>query len=311
MHIIRDIDQCTDQYQGAVIAIGNFDGLHLGHQSIIRSATELAKSLSAPLAVMSFEPHPREFFSQEHERLRIYPPHQKLELLQACGIDILFMLRFNEELANTSADNFIKHVLAERLKAKHIVTGYNFAFGKGREGNTETLKAAEKNGLFGYTSCEPVSVDGKVVSSSAIRSLLEGGDVEKAGALLGRAYSITGHVIPGAERGRTLGFHTANISLHELYKPRWGVYAVRLRIMSEGQWLEGIANVGVKPTFNPTEPLLEVHIFDFDRFIYGEVVEVEFLNFIRPEECFLSVEALLEQIHKDIEDVRAIHQKCA
>jgi riboflavin kinase / FMN adenylyltransferase len=311
MHIIRDIDQCPAEYQGAVIAIGNFDGVHLGHQKIIRSASEIAKSLSAPLAVMTFEPHPREFFSKEHVKLRIYPPHQKLELLQACGTEILFMMRFNEQLANSSADHFITHVLAEQLKAKHIVTGYNFAFGKGRQGSTETLQKAAQKGLFGYTACDATTVDGAPVSSSAIRGLLEGGDVEKAGKLLGRPFSITGHVIPGAERGRTLGFHTANISLHELYKPRYGVYAVRLRIMSEGQWLQGIANIGVKPTFNPSEPILEVHIFDFDRYIYGEMVEVEFLTFIRPEECFLSVEALLEQIRKDIADVQAIHQKCA
>ncbi len=307
LRIIRDHQHCPASAQGAVIALGNFDGVHAGHRSIINQAKDIAQTIGAPAAVMTFEPHPREFFAREKSRLRMYPLSQKLELLEEAGIELVFMMRFNKTLASTSAQGFVEDILHKHLKARHVVTGFNFAFGKGREGNTQTLAEYAQKAGFGFTACPQVQIDGKTVSSSAIREFLAGGDIEKADQLLGEPYRLRGRVRPGAQRGRTLGFHTANIAIAPLFKPRYGVYAVRARVGSHGTWHQAIANIGVKPTFNPSEPLLEVHIFDFDQMIYGKILEVEFLEFLRPEMCFVNVEALVQQIELDIAHAKEVH----
>ena len=307
LKIVRDTEHCPLSAQGAVIALGNFDGVHAGHRAIINEAKAIAKRLGTVPAVMTFEPHPREFFSREKTRLRMYPLAQKLELLEEAGIELVFMMRFNKKLASTPAKAFVDDILHGQLKAKHVVTGYNFAFGKGREGDTQALADYAQQAGFGYTACPQVQVEGKTVSSSEIRRLLAGGDIESADRLLGEPYRLRGRVRPGAQRGRTIGFPTANLAIAPLFKPCYGVYAVRARVGNHGIWHRAIANIGVKPTFNPSEPLLEVHIFDFNEMIYGKILEVEFLEFLRPEMCFVSVEALVQQIEKDVAHARQVH----
>jgi riboflavin kinase/FMN adenylyltransferase len=303
MRIIRDTRYCPPDARGAVIALGNFDGVHIGHRAIIRRAVELAKQLGTHAAVMTFEPHPREFFAPDAPRLRMYSLRQKLSLLEEAGIKQVFLMRFNQALASTSASDFVEQILHRQLGARHVVTGYNFAFGKGRAGNTDMLAAHAKQHGFGFTACDPVTLDGNTVSSSAIRALLDAGNLTEATRMLGAPYRLHGRVRSGAARGRTIGYPTANIALDRLFKPKLGVYAVQARLPG-GEWHHGIANIGVKPTFNLTTPMLEVHLFDFNQMIYGQKLEVMLNAFIRPEIRFASVDALLEQIRSDVEQAK-------
>ena len=303
MRITRDTRYCPTDAKGAVIALGNFDGVHIGHRAIIRRAVELAKELGTHAAVMTFEPHPREFFAPDAPRLRMYSLQQKLELLEDAGIEHVFLMRFNQALASTSASDFVEQILHRQLGARHVVTGYNFAFGKGRAGNTDMLASVAAQLGFGFTACQPVMLDGKAVSSSAIRALLAEGELEEANRMLGMHYHLCGRVRSGAARGRTIGYPTANIALDRFFKPKLGVYAVQARLPGS-EWHHGIANIGIKPTFNLTTPMLEVHLFDFDQMIYGQKLEVALNAFLRPEIRFASVEALLEQIRSDVEHAK-------
>ena len=305
MRIVRHAHLCPEAARGAVIALGNFDGVHLGHRAVIGHAIDIARKTSAPAAVMTFEPHPREFFSPDKTRLRMYPLQEKLAMLKDIGVDVVFLMHFNKGLAATSAHDFVDDVLHTKLKAAHVVTGYDFAFGKGREGNTEMLAQYAQAAGFGFTAYPQVLNDTMTVSSSAIRALLTDGKVEQASRLLGQPYRISGHVRSGEARGRTLGIPTANISLSHLFKPRLGVYAVRARLAGEPVWHDAVASIGTKPTFTPTQALLEVYIFDFSRSIYGQKLEVEFYHFLRPELRFSSAEALITQMHADISDVKS------
>jgi riboflavin kinase / FMN adenylyltransferase len=300
MRIIRDPVHCPKNAQGAVIALGNFDGVHTGHRSIISYACKTAHHMGVPAAVMTFEPHPREFFAKDGKRLRMYSLHQKLALLAELGVDTIYLMRFNQKLAATSAHDFVETILHQQLKARHLVTGRDFAYGKGREGNTLMLAGYAQDAGCSFTACDPVTIDGEIVSSSAIRTALREGKIDRANLLLGAPYRICGRVHAGAARGRTIGFPTANILLRHLFKPCFGVYAVRVRLPGQTQYLDAIANVGIKPTFHTTEPLLEVHIFDFDQMLYGQKIEVEFCHFLRTEQRFDSVDALVAQIHQDI-----------
>jgi len=309
MRIVRDFAVCPPECKGAVIALGNFDGVHLGHQSILRSCMDTAHAAGIKAAVMTFEPHPREFFGRSHERLRIASFRRKAELLRDAGIDILFVVRFNERFSSLAAEAFVQEVLHRQLAVKHVVTGYNFAFGKGRSGTTDFLMKQGRSLEFGFTACSPVhEVGGKVVSSSAIRQLLAVGDVRKAAQWLGRPYDIEGKVQKGQQRGRTIGFPTANISLTHLFKPRFGVYAVR--ISAGGTWYDAVANLGVRPTFDQHEALLEVHGFDMNQSLYGQQVRVEFVDFIRDEKRFDNVEALRTQIVADCAQAREVLGGC-
>lgn len=305
MRIFRDPSLCPPDAKHAVIALGNFDGLHTGHRVILAHATDTARKLGAPAAVMTFEPHPREFFFRERGRLRIYSLRQKLALLKECGIELVFLMRFNKALATTSAHDFATGMLHRDLQAQHVVTGYNFAFGRGREGNTGMLARYALEAGFGFTACPPVETDGMAVSSSAIRELLAAGKLEKASQLLGHPYRLCGRVRQGTALARTLGFPTANIPLDKLFRPRFGVYAVRMRVEGKGASYDAIANIGIKPTFRPHEPVLEVHLFDFNRPLYGKRLEVTFCTFLRDEQRFPDADALKQQIQRDIAQVRA------
>jgi len=301
--IIRDFNTINPAYRSAVIALGNFDGVHLGHREILEQCIASAKAYNVPAAVMTFEPHPREFFSQAHERLRLCSLRQKIELMESIGIDTLFLVRFNKTFSSLPAEEFVGDVLHRQLAVKHVVTGYNFAFGKGRGGTTDFLETQAHQFGFGFTACPPVAGAGdQIISSSAIRQLLTAGEVGEAVALLGHPYVIEGKVRKGQQRGRTIGFPTANLSLGRLFKPRYGVYAVRAKI-GRGRY-NGIANIGIKPTLGGSEPLLEVHVFGLNRELYGERLRVECVAFIRDERKFDSLDALKTQITLDCQQAR-------
>ncbi|MDX1974600.1 MAG: bifunctional riboflavin kinase/FAD synthetase [Rickettsiales bacterium] len=309
MRIIRTTQNCPESAQGAVVALGNFDGVHLGHQAILRHTVEQAKAMGCKAAAMTFEPHPREFFNRKKSAvsssLRIYSLRQKLALLRECGIDTLFLARFNSEFASLSAQDFIQTILHGSLKARQVITGQNFAFGQDRQGNTELLTSQAAALGFGYTAMEPI-VDGnaQIISSSAIRVALEQGDIKKASLMLGRNYAIGGHVRHGQKRGKELGFPTANLSLAGLFKPRYGVYAARLKL---GDTLyDAVANLGIKPTFSSTEPLLETHAFDMNKNLYGHYIEVQLGEFIRNQKKFDTLNALRSQITADARQARVL-----
>lgn len=304
MRIIRNLSLAPDACKHAVVALGNFDGVHLGHQAILAHARTLAKAQGKPLAAMTFEPHPREFLGGKKERLRIYPFRRKVELLQQAGADYLFALRFNTEFSQTSAEDFVQQVLHGQLAASHVVTGYNFFFGRGRQGDKDFLAAQAKQLGFGYTAHAPVTdATGEPISSSRIRALLQAGQVAQAAGQLGRPYTISSHVMRGDQRGRTLGFPTANLALSQLFVPQFGVYAVRAHT-ADGKVLAAVANLGIRPTYRVQAPLLEVHLLDFAGELYGQRLTVELHHFLREEKHFPSKEALQEQLTTDAEHAR-------
>jgi riboflavin kinase/FMN adenylyltransferase len=317
MRILRDLSHCPKASQGAVVALGNFDGVHLGHQAIMSQCVASARAYQVPAAVMTFEPHPREFFSRQADevklrRLRLSGFNRKIALLERLGIDTLFLVRFNAAFASMPAERFVDEVLHRQLAVKHVVTGYNFAFGRGRGGNTDYLSLRGHQLGFGYTACPPVlDARGEVISSSAIRRLLREGDVRQAAQLLGFPYAIEGRVRHGDRRGRRLGFPTANISLRLLYPPRFGVYAVRVRVRGHAGEYAGVANIGIRPTVGASEPLLEVHLLDQALNLYDSVLEVTLSDFIREEQRFDSLDALQTQIALDCDTARQRLAKAA
>jgi riboflavin kinase / FMN adenylyltransferase len=305
MHTIRYPSHTRTPCRGAVVALGNFDGMHVGHRAILAHARDIARSASRPLAVMTFEPHPREFLAKQPAYLRIFSLREKLSTLAGLQLDTLFLMRFNQQLAATSAEDFIEHMLVQQLGVTHLVTGDNFYFGKGRQGNKTLLQEKASQLGFGYTALPPVLADdGQIVSSSTIRTLLSEGNIEKANSLLGSQYRIGGRVILGQQRGRTIGVPTANIALGNLYRPRFGVYAVQVQLEGEENKRAGVANLGVKPTMGEHAPLLEVHLFDYDGDLYGKQLRVFFSRFIRPEQKFADFTALTTQIQADIKAAR-------
>jgi riboflavin kinase/FMN adenylyltransferase len=298
MRIIRDFEHCPHDRKGAAVALGNFDGVHLGHQEILRACIVQAKKIGAKPAIMTFEPHPREFFAKEKIPMRICRLGQKLHRLEALGIETIFMARFNARLAATSAQEFVERILHKELKVRHVVTGTDFAFGKNRQGDTTFLKEETQKLAIGFTCVEPVGRGGKVISSTAIRHLLSEGKMQEASALLGRPYVISGRVQGGDKRGRELGYPTANLWLGTLYRPRFGIYAARVSF-KDGSVHDAVANLGIRPMFESERPMLEVHCFDLSRMFYGERIEVELVEFIREEKKFDSIDILKARIAED------------
>ena len=306
MRILRDVHSCPLACKGAVIALGNFDGMHLGHQAILAHAKQIAQQTQRPLAAMTFEPHPREFLAPGKPKIRIYPFARKAQLFEDASVGTLFALRFNEAFAKTSAQDFIQQVLHDALAASHVVTGYNFFFGHGRSGDKELLASEGARLGFDFTAHAPVVDEaGEPISSSRIRSALASGDIAGASAQLGRPYVISGHVAHGQKRGRTIGFPTANIRLPQLFLPRFGVYAVRITLEGSTQKY-GVANLGIKPSFGGEVPSLETHVFDFSGDIYGTRISVELLDFLRDEQKFPDIATLTAQIEKDAQTARKL-----
>ena len=303
MQLIRDLCNVPVSAKGAVIALGNFDGLHLGHRAILERTLQKAKALGVPAGAMIFEPHPREFFNPAAPKLRLQRLREKIDGLRAMGFSLLFMPRFNATFSATSAEDFVKNYIVGALAAKHIITGENFCFGAKRSGNCEFLGSSASRFGFGYDAIAPVKNADGVISSTIIRTLLAERKVREAALLLGRDFSICGHVTHGDKRGRTLGFPTANIPLEKYFVPRAGVYAVKVGDK------KGVANIGIRPTVGGKKPQAEIHLFDFSGDLYGKYLRVELQDFLRDEQTFASLDALREQITRDCEKAKKYDSK--
>ncbi len=284
-----------------MVTLGNFDGVHLGHQAVIGEARKIARAEGRKLAVLTFEPHTREFFRPDAPPLRLTPLRAKLHALEMLGVDHVIALAFDRALSELSPDDFARRVLADGLGVAHAVAGGTFRYGSKKAGTMETLKQAGAALGFGVTAVDPVSAaDGAVYSATSIRHLIVEGDLRRAAALLGRAWEIDGHVIGGDRRGRELGFPTANIRLAGYLRPAFGIYAVRARLDRPGEpWIDGVANLGIRPMWRTEEPMLEVHLFDFSQDIYGQVLRVRLIERLRPEANFSTIQELIDQVDLD------------
>jgi len=296
------------RHQGCVATIGNFDGVHLGHQAVIRQVMDKAKELGLPVVVITFEPQPQEFFRPDDVPARLTRFREKLLVLESLFVDRVLCLRFNSQLAGLTADEFVQRILVDGLGVKYLVVGDDFKFGRDRSGDFEYLQSIGPELGFEVSDTDSFSFAGERVSSTGIRTALEAGDLLLAKQMLGRDYGMCGRVAHGDKRGRTIGFPTANIYLHRKSSPLYGVYSVQLHSKHPqigGRVVNGIANVGQRPTVGGTRTLLEVHLFDFEGDIYGAYVDVTFLQKIRDEHRFESFEALKAQIARDVEQAKA------
>ncbi len=290
--------------RGSVMTVGAYDGLHLGHQQLLDRVVGESRAMHLPSIVMSFEPTPKEFFSAERPPARLMRFREKFEALAASGIDYFYCPRFAPWMRSISADAFIRRVLVHGLNVRHLVVGDDFRFARKREGTVEHLSRASKALQYKVDQVSSVVVDGVRVSSTAIRDALREGEVARATALLGRPYRMSGKVIRGRRVGRSLGYATANVDLRRRKSAVLGIYAVRVHGLP-GSPLDGVASVGTRPTFDLQKPLLEVHLFDFDKDIYGEYIHVDFIARLRDVEKFSSVDELVAQMKIDAENARA------
>jgi riboflavin kinase/FMN adenylyltransferase len=304
MQVIHGTDNVPAEARGAVLAVGNFDGVHRGHQALLEAAGVEARKLGTRAGAILFEPHPREYFQPDRPHFRLTPLPRKLELLDRHGLDLVVVLRFDAALAGLTAEDFIACVLVDGLAARHIVVGYDFRFGKRRTGDPDTLRRAGLAQGFGVTVIPQVAEAGEVFSSGAIRADLAQGDVRGAAYALGHWWRIAGTVIGGARRGQSLGFPTANLKLPPGTALMHGIYAVRVYVGGERHG--GAAYLGTRPMFDNGDPILEVFLLDFDGDLYGQQIEVEFIGFVRADARFASVEALKEQMAKDCEVARGL-----
>jgi len=294
-----------DDLKGSIVALGNFDGFHLGHQAVVGRAIQRAFHERRPVIVATFDPHPVAFFKPDVPPFRLTTLGQREHLFAHAGADAMLVFEFNEELRSTSAEEFVSDLLAGRIGAAGVVTGDDFSFGKGRAGNVEALKTLGAYSGIVAETVAPVLVDGERVSSGRIREALTAGDTGCATHLLSRDFAIEGVVQRGDARGRELGYPTANLSLGDYQRPKYGVYAVRVTL-EDGSEHPGIASLGVRPTFDPPQELLEAHLFDVDRNLYGQRIEVALHAFIREEWKFDSVTQLVDQMRDDEADARRL-----
>ncbi len=302
MLVLRHYQDVPEAARGAVVAIGNFDGIHRGHQEIIAKAGRLAKEFKAPHAVLTFEPHPRSVFKPDEAPFRLTPFRLKARLIEAMGVELLIVLTFDRNFASLSPEDFVNKVLADGLGVRYVVVGDNFRFGHKAKGDIAELERLGRGKGFGVTSVDRLtSPHAEAYSSTHVRDYLLAGNPTRAALLLGRYWEIEGRVQAGDKRGRDLGFPTANIPLGETLRPAFGVYAVRAGIDrgAEIHWLAGVANLGIRPMFVSKEPLLEVNLFDFDQDLYGQHLRVAFVDYLRPEMKFDSLEALKAQMIED------------
>jgi riboflavin kinase/FMN adenylyltransferase len=304
MRVVHGSDAVPREAKGAVLALGNFDGVHRGHQVLIGRAIAAATRSGRPSGALLFEPHPREFFQPDTPHFRLTPLDEKLAVLEGLGLDVAIVLPFDAKLAALDAGRFIEDILVGALAVSEVVVGYHFFFGRNRGGSVETLKAAGAAYGFAVTVVEPIAEAGEPFSSTAIRLLLAEGDVRGAAAALGRPWRVTGPVIGGAKRGTGLGFPTANVALPKGTALGHGIFAVRVRL--DGRDLDGAAYLGTRPTFDDGMPVLEVFLFDFDEAIYGHTIEVSFIDKVRDDRKFDSAEELVRQMEEDCAKAREI-----
>lgn len=293
-----------DLARGSVVTIGAYDGLHLGHTQLLDRVIREARSKNMPAVVMSFEPTPKEFFAAASPPARLMRFREKFESLAEYGIDLFYCPRFNPAMRGIPVDAFIRQILIHGLNARHVVVGDDFRFARKREGSVENLLQASSALQFGVDQVASVVVDSVRVSSTAIRAFLAKGDIERATALLGRPYRMSGKVIKGRQVGRSLGYATANVHLRRRQSAVLGIFAVRVHGLPDGP-VDGVASVGTRPTFDLCKPLLEVHLFDFDADIYGKYIHVDFLAYLRAEKKFASADELVAQMDVDAENARS------
>jgi riboflavin kinase/FMN adenylyltransferase len=302
MLLITDLKDIATGFEKSVVTLGNFDGLHLGHQELIGKVIARAREIGAASVVVTFRPHPLKILAPEKCPPLISIYEEKIRLFEKLGIDVLVKIPFTRDFAKMSPEDFVKNILCDTLGAKEIFVGYNYRFGRGREGTIATLKTLGEKFDFSVREVEQVSLKGEVISSTKIRHLLSDGEVEHAARLLGRTYAITGIVVRGDGRGKGLGFPTANIAPKHSIVPADGVYAVRLFVRDK--FYDGIANIGLRPTFGKNVLAIEVHIFEFNEDIYGEEISLYFVGRIRKERKFAAAADLIKQIHADIKTAR-------
>ena len=311
MRIYRHYDALPADARGAAVAIGNFDGVHPGHQTVIHEAGLIAGDMCRPWAVLTFEPHPRAFFTPGSEPFRLTPFRSKARRIAELGADLLIVQRFDKAFSSLPAEDFVNTVLVDGLGAGHVVSGYDFVFGHKRGGNCELLLAMGAKKGFGFTAVNAqTDSSGEAYSSTRVRERLGDADPRGAAAILGRDFEIEGRVARGEARGKSIGFPTANIPLGAYLRPALGVYAVRAAIEQENGeiWLDGVANIGVRPTFGSDGVVLEVFLFDFDDDLYGKRLRVRLVDFLRPEKKFDGVDDLKAQISQDSAKAQKILQ---
>lgn len=294
--LIRDLSRLQQLPTKRIVTIGNFDGVHLGHQALLRHLVAKARAQKVPAMVMSFEPHPQTFFAGSEAAPRLTSFREKFLLLAAQQIDILLLIRFNAQFAELSATDFIQSILHKTCRASHVIVGDDFYFGKNRTGDFSLL---QQQNDFTVERMPAFFIDNERVSSSGIRQFLAAGDFDSAAKWLGRPWMMSGRVMYGAARGRTLGFPTANISIGHRLVPVAGVYTVRVHGIAKNS-LPGVANVGIRPTVDGTKQILEVYLLNFSKNIYGQSVSVEFCSKLRDEIRFSNIDALKKQIHDDV-----------
>ena len=306
VEVIRDWRDLPVSQRGAAVAVGAFDGVHRGHQAVIASARAAAQRLGAPLAVVSFDPHPRRLFQPEAAPFRLMTADQMARAMAPLGVDRLYLIPFDREMAGMTDEEFARRVLSEGLGVAHAAVGFDFTFGKGRSGSPEALRTYGQELGFTVSVTDRIDdVSGLKLSSSAVREALKAGDMNRAAAILGRPFAIQGEVIHGDKRGRTIGVPTANIAMGDYMRPAYGVYATRTRL-PDGRVIKGVANLGVRPMFEIEQPLLEVWLLDFDESLYGQTIETELVAFLRGEMKFDGLDALKIQIEADAAAARAL-----
>lgn len=298
--LIRGLHNLRPCHQGCVATIGSFDGVHLGHQAILAQLLAEAQARQLPAVVILFEPQPHEFFARDKAPARLMRLREKVLALAEAGVSRVLCLSFNEKLRSLSAEAFVEQILLQGLAIKHLVVGDDFRFGCDRRGDFALLQTLGKSAGFSVTDTSTLLLQGERVSSTRIRQLLEQGEFAHAQRLLGRPYEISGRVVYGKQLGRQLGVPTANVQLRRYRSPLHGVFAVQVAF-ADGSRYQGVANIGLRPTVNgDNKPLLEVHLFDFSRSVYGTAIRVRFLHKLRDEQKFASLDALREQLQSDI-----------
>lgn len=302
MKIIKGLENVPEKFNYPVLTLGNFDGVHLGHQKIFEMIQRRAREVNGTSVVLTFDPHPQRVLSPGKEFYLLNTFEEKLRIIENIGIDTIICATFTREFANKSPYEFVKEVLYEQLKVKEIYVGYDSTFGKGKEGGVQELKYLGEKFGFKVVIVPPIMMNGKPVSSTRIRELLKEGNVEEAALLLNRRYSIDGEVIRGRAWGKKLGFPTANLKLHHELIPKDGIYIVQ--VLWRNKIFKGALNIGTNPTFHDGRLSIEVHILDFDHDVYGERLKVIFHKRIRDEIAFSNVQDLIDQIAKDVELAR-------
>lgn len=304
MRIIDDLTFTKEDFSSPVVTIGNYDGLHLGHQAIIKRVIELAREGKKESVVLTFEPHPVKFFRPELQIPLITPYRKKMILLTQFGVDVTINLPFTKDIARMSAEEFIREIVQRRIAPRRIVVGFNFTFGKGRTGSPEELKKIGERLGFGVEIIPPFHLDGEVVSSTRIRELIARGDIKEANRMLGSDFFMFGKVIHGHARGKGLGFPTANLEISQDLYPNDGVYAANV-IIDERRYA-GVVNIGTNPTFGDEQLAVEVFLFDYQGDLYGKELQVALVDKLRDEQTFPSVDLLVHQIEQDIQRAKEI-----